>query len=67
MKTIQPIDYQQTQAAAVAATPPQPQPTSPELLQLATNNDLNVATIARQANKSEHPDDESGEVVIALH
>lgn len=36
---------------------------SPDILDLARNNDLNVATIARQANK---PDDDD-EVVISLH
>jgi hypothetical protein len=37
---------------------------SPDILGLAQNNDLNVATIARQA-KNDKPDD--GEVVIKLH
>lgn len=36
---------------------------SPDILNLARNNDLNVATIARQVNKSGDND----EVVISLH
>lgn len=39
---------------------------SPDILDLARNNDLNVSTIARQAkNKDEH--NEPNEVVISLH
>jgi len=37
--------------------------TSPDILGLARNNDLNVATIARQANRPKHDDNE---VVISL-
>lgn len=41
----------------------------PDILKLANNDDLNVATIARQANKKKVNEDESsdGEVVINLH
>lgn len=54
------------QPAPIAPTPPPPPPapvTPPNqaaILQLARNDDLNVATIAREANKD-------GEVVIKLH
>lgn len=39
-------------------------PANPAILNLANNDDLTVATIARQANKSQQPPD--GEVVIKL-
>ena len=69
MRTIQPIDAQKTasQDAAQASAPQvTPQP-NPAILELASNNDLNVATLARQANKA-NPSDEppEGEVVISL-
>ena len=39
--------------------------TDPDILELANNNDLNVATLSRQAKKDrDFPDDE---VVISLH
>ncbi len=59
LKTVRPLSEQQP-----AATPPQPTP-NPEIATLATNNDLNVETIARQANKKPHKSDD-GEVVISL-
>jgi len=73
LKTIQPLSVQRQQAARqTAATPPQITPTPPPppvtpaqqaaILQLARNDDLNVATIAREANKNG-----DGEVVIKLH
>lgn len=40
------------------------EPLVPDILELAQNNDLDVATIARQANKN---NDDSEEVVISLH
>jgi hypothetical protein len=46
------------------STPP---PIDPKLAQLATNDDLNVATIAREADKAAKPlDATDGEVVISL-
>lgn len=39
-------------------------PVNPDILNLASNKDLNVATIQRQANKK---DDDQDEVVISLH
>lgn len=49
------------------APPPSPSPSGkpvrPDILDLARNNDLNVATIARQLKKT----DEDNEVVINLH
>lgn len=43
-----------------------PEPVSPDILELAGNNDLNVSTIARQANNKK-VEQESDEVVISLH
>jgi hypothetical protein len=42
-------------------------PPKPAILELANNDDLSVATIARQANKRQQPSDiNDGEVVIPL-
>lgn len=73
LKTIQPLSVQRQQATQKAAQAPvqplPPLPTPPvtptqqaAILQLARNDDLNVATIAREANKND-----DGEVVIQLH
>jgi hypothetical protein len=72
LKTIQPLGMQAPAAqqasddvkttAAAPVTPPR----NPAILELASNNDLNVATLARQAHKKPELPDE-GEVVIALH
>jgi hypothetical protein len=40
------------------------EPSRPDIISLAHNNDLNVATLARQARND---DDESQEVVVSLH
>ena len=40
------------------------EPPHPDIISLAHNNDLNVATLARQAKKD---NDDSQEVVISLH
>ncbi len=48
----------------IAPTTPVTQPPKPAILGLASNDDLSVATIARQANKSGGLDDD--EVVISL-
>ncbi len=56
--------------APAASTPPTSGATSsdPAILSLANNNDLNVATIARQAHKTKGGDKlPDGEVVISLH
>ncbi|PID32346.1 hypothetical protein CR970_01085 [Candidatus Saccharibacteria bacterium] len=53
---------QADQAAAEAMTPP----TDPDILRFADNDDLDVATIARQANKN-RPQQHDDEVVISLH
>ena len=59
-----------TQPAAEPPKPPQPPVTaapSPAILELAKNNDLNVATLARQAGKTKEMKADDGEVVVSLH
>ena len=54
-------------SAPVVAEPvaqPIPKPADPAILSLARNNDLNIATLAREAQKSKQSND--GEVVISL-
>lgn len=53
------IDQPQTQPSQVTQAP------DPAILQLASNDDLDVATLARQANK--HKEELQNEVVISLH
>jgi len=73
LRTIQPLGSQPQPAPAAQSddTPAaQPSPASPDpaILSLANNNDLNVATLAREAQKATHPDTSGdGEVVISLH
>ncbi len=59
---VQPYPYSQPSPQTVAqqVTPPP----NPAILQLARNDDLDVATIAREANKQQELQDE---VVISLH
>jgi len=64
MRTMKPDDAVAepvAQAASTAVTPP----TDPAILSLANNNDLNVATLAREAKKA-RGDDSGNEVVIPL-
>jgi hypothetical protein len=67
LRTIQPLGSQPPLAppAVQATDEPVTEPIDPAILELANNNDLSVATIARQANK--HQEDASDEVVISLH
>lgn len=83
MRVIKTIEEQQAEAKAAAEhaaqetsaasddTTPAPAVTpapDPDILGLANNDDLNVATIARQANKKAKGQESSdGEVVINLH
>jgi hypothetical protein len=62
LKTIQPMG-QQTSPVQTQTQPVTPQ-ADPAKIDLARNNDLNISTIARLANKKQPPDDE---VVISLH
>jgi hypothetical protein len=57
LRTIQPMSEQKKEQ------PKAPVAKNPVVQQLASNNDLNISTLARQANKQK-PDD--GEVVISL-
>lgn len=72
LKTINPLSAQPPKPKANPAsatpqspTPPPPvtPPVNPATMRLAYNDDLNIATIAREANKANG----SGEVVISLH
>lgn len=70
LKTIQPLGSAPlppppTPPVAPAPATSAPAP-DPAILKLANNNDLNVATLAREAKRATKPDDE-GEVVISLH
>ncbi len=73
LKTILPLSAQQAQASAHTqdnydtqnANATSATPVDPDILQLSQNDDLNIETIARQANKTQEEDD--GEVVISLH
>lgn len=62
MKTIQPIGDQTVAKPTQEAPKPTP---APAAQQLATNNDLNISTLARVANKKDLPPEE--EVIIPLH
>jgi hypothetical protein len=79
MRVIKPIEEQKAEAARAAKAAresdreaPKPKPPmtpqrDPAILELANNDDLNVATIARQANKAKGKKEPPDEVVISLH
>jgi hypothetical protein len=71
LRTIQPLGSQPPMPQPAAASPaptPSPAPPDPAILSLANNNDLNVATLAREAHKAKHDEPpQSDEVVISLH
>ena len=60
--TPQPATQPEPAQPQAQQTPVNPQ-ANPDIMQLSTSNDLNIETIARQANKNE----DDGEVVISLH
>ena len=61
------VSLDHKQAAPIQALAPSPTAYDPAIISLANNNDLNVATLARQAYKAKNPDDSQGdEVVISL-
>ena len=73
LHTVQPLGSQpapQPQQIPVFSPQPAPPPVTaqpdPAILSLASNDDFNVATIARQANKARAMEDQD-EVVISLH
>jgi len=55
---------QSTLPSQPATAKPQTTPANPAIIDLAHNDDLNVATIARQAHRIDESD---GEVVVSLH
>lgn len=63
-----PVPYQPVDPVNISVDPPMTPPPDPVILNLANNNDLNVATLAREAYKVKHDDDEPprDEVVISL-
>lgn len=78
MRTLQPLSAQDgesnyvpaNQAATSGAQTPAPQPAAapdPAIVELANNDDLNVATIARQAEKARKKEPPKDEVVVSLH
>ena len=72
LRTLQPLGSQP--AVAAATMPPAPAapavtpPADPAILSLASNDDLNVSTLAREAYKATHDDEppQDEEVVISL-
>jgi hypothetical protein len=78
LRTLQPIGApgampnggsdQDASATTPINVPPVTAPSDPAILSLANNNDLNVATLAREAQKAKGDDPEAqDEVVISLH
>jgi PrgI family protein len=71
LRTVQPLsDNQQStisnKSAGNGAVPSGTTAPDPAILSLASNNDLNVATLAREADKAKHGDEPHDEVVISL-
>jgi len=61
------VSFDHNQAAPVQALAPSPTAYDPAIMTLANNNDLDVATLARQASKAKNPEGpQEGEVVISL-
>jgi len=72
LRTIQPLGSapavpQQTPVVQAAPVEPPKAAPDPSVVALASNNDLDVATIARQANKAKGVKQGNDEVVISLH
>lgn len=67
IKTIQPLTESPAQASNNQPSKPVTPPSKPAIIGLANSDHLNVATIARQANKPEQQSDDGDEVVISLH
>lgn len=75
-RVVKPYAQQQAEAAAAAKkaaeeaaktrnTTAMTEPVSPDIMRLASNNDLSISAIAREAHRLEEGDE--GEVVISLH
>ena len=77
MRTLQPLDSNGASANNSGQQPSgqandngqatSPKPIDPAIIELANNDDLNVATIARQADKARRKELGNDEVVIPLH
>ncbi len=63
---LQPVPLAPVTTTSNVPLPPVTAPTNPAILELANNNDLNVATIAREA-QARNPEPFLGEVVVSLH
>jgi len=67
MRTLR-TNLSQPEPQAQAASPEVTTPRDPAILTLANNNDLNVATLAREANKAKtNKSGSANEVVVSLH
>ena len=68
LRTIQPLDEQNNAQNAQQNAEPATvtAPVSPAIMNLANNDDLNIETISREANKSKGLEN-GNEVVISLH
>ncbi|MDB5170377.1 MAG: hypothetical protein JWO35_71 [Candidatus Saccharibacteria bacterium] len=67
LRTLQPLDAQPQTPVNISAAPAMTPQTDPAILNLANNNDLNVATLAREAYKVKNNDEPpQDEVVISL-
>jgi hypothetical protein len=62
-----PISQAPSQPPANREKTPSPIPLKPDILNLARNNDRNVASLAREINKNQGLEPPDGEVVISLH
>jgi len=69
MRTLKPAGAQPPAVVPVVATPATPMTPDdhPAILSLSKNNDLNVATIAREAHRAKDKDGSQDEVVVSLH
>jgi hypothetical protein len=66
LRTMKPLPAQPPVPAPAPTPPPVTAPADPAILSLADNNDLNVATLAREAKRAKGEDDQQGEVVVPL-
>jgi hypothetical protein len=66
LRTMKPLSAQPPAPAPAPTPPPVTAPADPAILSLADNNDLNVATLAREAKRAKGEDDHQGEVVVPL-
>ncbi len=65
MKKLQPVHHSKTKRPKTSSSSDaMTTPANPDILRLASNDDLNISTIAREANKHKTPPDD--EVVIPL-